>query len=209
MVKFIIVRHGYSVFNKERRFTGHVDAPLDERGIEQAKRNAEYVIANYTIDCIYSSDLSRAYHTVKPVADTLGLPITTSEGLRELYIGEWEGRSIAEVRQTQPEELAFYRMRIPESCTPGGETRKQLRERITRTMAEIAAENDGKTILIGSHGGAIRSLCCAWQGYAIEEIDQVPDLGNASITVVSYDPQTGCAEFELFNHTKQLGDLAT
>ena len=70
MVKFIIVRHGYSVFNKERRFTGHVDAPLDERGIEQAKRNAEYVIANYKIDCIYSSDLSRAYHTVKPIADT-------------------------------------------------------------------------------------------------------------------------------------------
>ena len=209
MVKFIIVRHGYSVFNKERRFTGQIDAPLDERGIEQAKRNAEYVIANYKIDCIYSSDLSRAYNTVKPVADTLGLPIIPSKSLRELYVGEWEGLRIDEVKQTQPEALAFYRKRIPESCTPGGETRKQLRERITRAMAEIAAENDGKTILIGSHGGAIRALCCAWRGYAIEEIDQVPDLGNASVTVVSYDAQTGQAEFELFNHTEQLGELAT
>ena len=209
MVKFIIVRHGYSVFNKEKRFTGQIDAPLDERGIEQAKRNAEYVIANYKIDCIYSSDLIRAYNTVKPVADVLGLPIIPSKGLRELYIGQWEGRSIAEVKQTEPEALAFYRKRIPESCTPGGETRLQLRERVTRTMAEIAAANDGKTVLIGSHGGAIRALCCAWQGYAIEEIDNVPDLRNASVTVVSYDPQTGRADFELFNYNEQLGELAT
>ena len=76
-------------------------------------------------------------------------------------------------------------------------------------MAEIAAANDGKTVLIGSHGGAIRSLCCAWKGFAIEEIDYVPDLGNASVTVVNYDPQTGRAEFELFNYTEQLGELAT
>ena len=209
MVRFIIVRHGYSVFNKERKFTGQIDAPLDERGIEQAKRNAEYVLANYKIDCIYSSDLSRAYNTVKPVADALGLPIIPTKELRELYIGEWEGRSIAEVKQEDPEALAFYRKRIPESCTPGGETRLQLRERVTGIMAKIAAENDGKTVLIGSHGGAIRALCCAWMGYAIEEIDKVPDLNNASVTVVSYDPQTGHAKFELFNYNKQLGELAT
>lgn len=209
MVTFIIVRHGYSIFNKERRFTGQIDAPLDERGVAQAACNAQYILKNYKIDCIYSSDLCRAYNTVKPVADALGLPIHTSKGLRELAIGEWEGRSITEVKQSEPEALAFYRKRVPESCTPGGETRLQLRERITRTMAEIAAEHDGKSILIGSHGGAIRALCCAWQGYAIEEIDNVPDLGNASVTVVRYDPKTDKAEFELFGYTDHLGELAT
>lgn len=209
MVKFIIVRHGYSIFNKEKRFTGQIDVPLDERGIEQAKRNAQYLLDNYKIDCIYSSDLSRAYNTVKPVAEALGLPIIPSKDLRELYIGEWEGRSIAEIRKEDPEALAFYRKRIPESCTPGGETRLQLRERITHAMAEIAAANDGKTVLIGSHGGAIRALCCAWQGYAIEEIDCVPDLGNASITVVNYDQKTDRAEFERYGYTDHLGELAT
>lgn len=209
MVKFIIVRHGYSVFNKERRFTGQIDAPLDERGVEQAKRNAEYVLNNYKIDCIYSSDSCRAYNTVKPVADALGITIVATKELRELYVGAWEGRSIDEVKASEPEALAFYRARIPESCTPGGETRLQLRERVTGIMAKIAAENDGKTVLIGSHGGAIRALCCAWMGYAIEEIDKVPDLNNASVTVVSYDPQTGHADFELFNYNEQLGELAT
>lgn len=209
MVQFIIVRHGYSVFNKERRFTGQIDAPLDERGVEQAKRNAEYVLNNYKIDCIYSSDSCRAYNTVKPVADALGITIVATKELRELYVGAWEGRSIDEVKASEPEALAFYRARTPESCTPGGETRIQLRKRVTGIMAKIAAENDGKTVLIGSHGGAIRALCCAWMGYAIEEIDKVPDLNNASVTVVSYDPQTGHADFELFNYNEQLGELAT
>lgn len=209
MVKFIIIRHGYSTFNKERRFTGQIDIPLDEIGVEQAARNAEYVLAHYNIDCIYSSDLCRAYNTVKPIAEALGMPITASKALRELYIGEWEGLLIADIKNAAPEALAFYRSRTPEACTPGGETKQELRDRITGCMAEIAAENDGKTVLIGSHGGAIRSLCCAWMGYSIEEIDKTPNLGNASLTVVNYDPITGRAEFELYGYNEHLGELAT
>ena len=209
MVKFIIVRHGFSVFNKEHRFTGQIDIPLDEIGVAQAACNAEYVLSHFQIDRIYSSDLCRAYNTVKPIADALEIPIITSKGLRELYIGEWEGASIDEIRKTDPEALAFYRSQIPEACTPGGETKRELRERVTSCMAEIAKENDGRTVLIGSHGGAIRALCCAWMGYPIEEIGQVPTLGNASLTVVNYDPLTGEAEFERYSYTDHLGALAT
>ena len=209
MVTFIIVRHGYSVFNKEKRFTGQIDADLDERGFAQAKKNAEYILANYHIDAIYSSDLCRAYNTVKPVADALGIPNHTSTDLRELDIGRWEGLRIADVKRDEPEALAFYRQRIPEANAGGGETRLQLRQRITRIMNEIAVENDGKTVLIGSHGGAIRALCCAWMGYTIEEIDKTTDLKNASITIVRYDAETKHAEFVLYNYNEHLGDLAT
>ena len=209
MVKFIIVRHGFSVYNKEKRFSGQRDVPLDEIGVLQAARNAEYILANYQIDCIYSSDLCRAYNTVKPVADALGLPITTDKGLRELYIGSWEGLLIAEVKKKHPEEMAFYRSPRPDAfCGGNGETKQELRDRITGCMAKIAAENDGKTILIGSHGGAIRALCCAWMGYAIEESANVPTLKNASLTVVNYDPVTGKAEFELYASADHLGELA-
>lgn len=209
MVTFVIVRHGYSIFNKEKRFTGHIDVDLDERGYAQAAKNAEYILANYHIDAIYSSDLCRAYNTVKPVADALGLPIHTSTDLRELYIARWEGLRIADVKRDEPEALAFYRKRIPEANAGGGETRLQLRQRITRVMAEIAAENEGKTVLIGSHGGAIRALCCAWMGYTIEEFDKTSDLNNASITVVRYDVSSDQAEFVLYNYHEHLGELAT
>ena len=210
MVKFIIVRHGFSVYNKEHRFSGQRDVPLDEIGVRQAARNAEYILAHYPmIDCIYSSDLSRAYNTVKPVADALGLPITTDEGLRELYIGSWEGQLIAEVKEKHPEEMAFYRSPRPDArCGGDGETKQALRERITGCMARIAAENDGKTVLIGSHGGAIRALCCAWMGYTIENSASVPTLKNASLTVVNYDSATGKAEFELYGYADHLGELA-
>jgi probable phosphoglycerate mutase len=139
----------------------------------------------------------------------LGLPIHTSTDLRELDIGRWEGLRIADVKRDEPEALAFYRQRIPEANAGGGETRLQLRQRITRIMNEIAVENDGKTVLIGSHGGAIRALCCAWMGYTIEEIDKTTDLKNASITIVRYDAETKHAEFVLYNYNEHLGDLAT
>lgn len=207
MVKFIIVRHGYSLYNKEKRFTGQRDIALDELGVQQAQRNADYILSHYKVDRIYSSDLCRAYHTAKPVADALGLPITTSAKLRELYIGEWEGHKVADIKREQPEAFAYYRTYVPESCPPGGETKQQLRTRVTEIMAEIAAENEGKTVLVASHGGAIRSLCCAWLGYPIEEITQVPNVGNASLTIADYDPETGRATFPLYGYTEHLGEL--
>lgn len=209
MVKFVIVRHGYSLYNKEKRFTGQRDIPLDTVGILQAKCNAEYVLSHYKIDCIYSSDLCRAYHTVKPVADALGLPIHTSQALRELYIGGWEGYRLADIKKRYPEEMTSYRTANPDACGGGGETKRSLRERVTGIMAKIAAEHDGQTVLIGSHGGTIRSLCCAWMGYPIEKISEVPNLDNASLTVVNYDAATGKAEFELYGYTEHLGELAT
>ena len=208
MVKFVIVRHGFSVYNKEKRLSGQRDVPLDEVGISQAKCNAEYVLAHYQIDRIYSSDLCRAYKTAEPVAEALGFPITTSDQLRELFIGEWEGLLIAEVKEKYPEEMAFYRSPRPEACTKGGETKGALRARALNIMAKIAAENDGKTVLVASHGGFIRSLCCAWMGYSIEDSAGVPTLKNASLTVVNYDPATGKAEFELYGYADHLGELA-
>lgn len=206
MTTFIIVRHGFSAYNKERRFTGQTDIPLDEVGVLQAQRNAEYVLANYHIDRVYSSDLDRAYKTALPVAQALGLSITTSDKLRELHLGEWEGRRIADIKKEQPEALAFYRKCIPEACGVGGETKGQLRARVTAEFARIAAENEGKTVLVAAHGGTIRYLCCAWLGYPIEQIAEVPHIGNASLTVVDYE--NGKADFRMIGYNEHLGELA-
>ena len=75
MTTILIVRHGFSESNKLKTFTGHIDAPLSDVGVEQARLTCEYIEKNYIIDNIYSSDLSRAVNTLKPLADALGIEI--------------------------------------------------------------------------------------------------------------------------------------
>lgn len=208
MTTFIIVRHGFSTYNRERRFTGHADAPLEDIGVRQAQRNADYVLAHYHIDRIYSSDLQRAYMTALPVAQALDLPIHTSDQLRELYLGRWEGRYIADIKREQPEAFARYRLNLADSCGEGGETKAQFRDRVTAAFASIAAENDGKTVFVAAHGGTIRYLCAAWMGIPVERAKEIPAILNASLTVVDYDPATARADFRLVSYNEHLGELA-
>ena len=83
MTRFIIIRHGLSVYNEARRFQGHLDIPLHAIGLEQADASAKYVLENYKIDRVYSSDLCRASRTAQPIADGLGLPLELDKRLRE------------------------------------------------------------------------------------------------------------------------------
>ncbi|MBQ8508557.1 MAG: histidine phosphatase family protein [Clostridia bacterium] len=187
MVTFILIRHGFSQFNKERRFTGQCDVPLDEVGVQQAKQTAAYVAKNFKIDAIYSSDLSRAYQTAKPLADALGLEIQTSRALRERDVGYWQGLTFDEVRERYPEGFAFYSANIGESRCGDGENFAEVRRRISAELDRIAAENDGRTVVIASHGGAIRALLCEWQHIPLEEMADMPNVPNASVTVAEYD----------------------
>ena len=98
MVHLIIVRHGNSVGNFKRIFIGQTDWGLSELGEEQVKRTTEY-LKQFKIDKIYSSDLCRAYDTVLPTAEHLGLEIHKMEGLREIYAGEWEQKPFTEIAE--------------------------------------------------------------------------------------------------------------
>jgi len=191
MVKFIIVRHGYSESNKENRFSGQADVALDEIGCSQARSVAKYVLENFHIDSIYSSDLSRAYDTAKPVSEELGLPIIVDKGLRELDVGEWEGMLITEVAEKYPDSFKAYKTNIGLARPDGGESYPELAKRASETLAKIANENEGKTVLIATHGGVIRTLRCVWLGIPKEEYQNVPHVPNASITVAEFSNGKG------------------
>lgn len=182
-VRFVIIRHGYSQFNRSHRFSGQYDVPLDEIGIRQARSTAEYVLKNYKIDAIYSSDLSRAYETARPVAEALDMPIITSRALRELDVGKWECKTAEEIMAEYPESLSRYKENCGSARCDGGESYVELWERSVAEMDRIAAENMGKTVLVATHGGVIRCLRCAWRGIPPEELYKLPHVPNASVTV--------------------------
>ena len=187
MTELVILRHGYSEGNKEKRFSGQMNVPLDNVGKNQAESVAKFIADNFKVDAIYSSDLSRAYDTVKPLADKLGLEIVKDVNLREVDVGKWQGMLIEDAKNEFPEEFAAYKENVGRSRFPGGESYEEAMNRGKDVIEKIAKENDGKTVVIATHGGIIRTLRAAWNRISLDEIKTIPHVPNASATVVAYD----------------------
>ena len=186
MVRFIIVRHGLSNANKEQRFSGQYDFPLDEIGVQQADAVSKYIYETFKVDRIYSSDLSRAYNTVKPLSELLGMEIIKRSDLREINVGVWQNVLFKEVQEKYPETFKKYISNPGVWTFEGGECYADVQKRALHALEEIAAENEGKTVVIGTHGGLIRALRAAWEGIPLSEFKKVPNISNCSVTVVEY-----------------------
>ena len=186
MVRFIVLRHGFSQGNREKLFTGQIDLPLDEEGVSQACSIAAFLLKNYQIDCIYSSDLCRAVDTVKPLAKALGLPIYTSTLLRETNEGIWQGMRVEDVKTAYSQEFARYKENPGRFHFLNGECYTDVMLRGKRILQEIAEENEGKTVVIATHGGWIRAMRMYWQQLSADQIGALSRIPNGSVTVVEY-----------------------
>jgi len=186
MVKLIIVRHGNSIGNFKRIFIGQTDWGLSEIGEEQVKRLTEY-LKKFEIDEIYSSDLCRAYNTVLPTAERLGLEIHKMKGLREIYAGEWETKSIPELPTLYPETYGTFQNDIGNAQPDGGESIKDVFARIKKTIEKILAENEGKTVLIGTHATVIRVMNCLRHGDTLENLQKYDWVSNAAVCHIEYE----------------------
>ena len=154
----ILQRHGESLANEKRIYLGHLDWGLSSLGIRQAQITAEF-LKNEQIDAIYSSDLARAYQTALAHAQLRGMEVKVREGLREVFLGKWEGVLIDELSTRWYDEFVLGWQKNFGLCTPpGGESIAAVRERMYDTVVEIARENLGGTVLIAGHAAAIRAL---------------------------------------------------
>ena len=186
MVHLIIVRHGNSIGNFNRIFIGQTDWGLSELGDEQVRRTTEY-LKQFHIDEIYSSDLCRAYNTVLPTAKNLGMEIHKREGLREIYAGEWEGKPFTEISEKFPDTYWTFQNDIGNAQPDGGEKISDVFDRIKKTIEDILAENEGKTVLIGTHATVIRVMNCLWHGDGLDKLQQYDWVSNAAVCHVDYE----------------------
>ena len=186
MVKLIIIRHGNSIGNFKRIFIGQTDWGLSEVGEEQVKRATEY-LSQFKIDKIYSSDLSRAYNTVLPTAQRLGLEVITKKGLREIYAGEWEQTPFTELAEKFPETYWTFQNDIGNAHPDGGEAISEVFDRIKAPIEEILAESDGETVLIGTHATVIRVMNCLWHNDTLENLQKYDWVSNAAVCHIEYE----------------------
>jgi len=207
-MRIVLIRHGFSQGNKEKRFSGQMNVPLDEAGRNQARCLGIYIPTEFSdIKSIYSSDLIRAYDTAKPIADALSLPVRIRRDLREVDVGCWEGMLIEDVKVKYPESFALYKENPGLSRFDGGESYIDVMQRGKRALDAIVAENAGGTVVIATHGGVIRTLRAALDKLPPEKIRDIPHVKNGSITVFDYDG--GVPTWLQIGYTGHLTDHTT
>ena len=201
-----LVRHGESEANQRDAFLGHMDLPLTERGLAQAELAAGHV-CTLGVDAIYSSDLQRAYQTACATAERLGLPVKTDPNLREVDAGEWDNMTFAELWEKYPETFGIWANDIGNAGCDGGETAKQLRNRVMGALGYIARANRGKTVLVFCHGTPIRIAGCIGKGMPIEALKDIPWAANGSATTLEYEN----GSFRLVEYSREdyMGALVT
>ena len=146
MTTILLARHGETDWNREGRWQGWADPPLNEAGRDQARALAEQ-LRSTPFDAVYSSDLRRAHETAEIVAAPHEVPVITERGLREIDVGSWSGLTRSEIEE-----------RFPDGSRPDGETREQHLSRVLETVERIARAHVGAQLLVVSHGGTMRAL---------------------------------------------------
>lgn len=186
MTRLIVIRHGFSISNAERRYTGQQDVPLSALGYEQAELVADYLTANFSIDAIHASDLCRAVDTVAPTAKRLGLSVIPERGLRETDVGDWTGRTYEDVQAHYAVHLARHRA-DPDVPCPNGESHRAVFARIQSTVERLLREHQGKTVVIATHAMPARCIEAMSQDHGIEQIGLHRVAPNASIRIYNYE----------------------
>jgi broad specificity phosphatase PhoE len=178
----LLARHGESDWNRERRWQGHADRPLTERGREQARLLAER-LGEYTLDAVFASDLKRARGTAEAVARPHGLEVRMVPELREVDVGSWSGLTREEARERFPNDFAEW----VDGGTGwhDGESYEAMSNRVLGAALAIAAQYPNGRVLLVSHGGPIRALHAVALGMDIHAYRRLrPVEPNARLSAV-------------------------
>ena len=183
-MRIILVRHGETDANKEGRFQGASDAPLNQTGLSQAYALGRR-LSSKQLDAVYSSPQTRAMQTATPLAEAMNLPIQTVEDLRELDIGELDGLYGADLRERYPHVLEQWRINVGALTMPGGESIVGLQERTWNAILHIRDEHSEGTIAVISHNFAIQSILLKALGMDLRNFQRIrQDL--AAITELEF-----------------------
>jgi broad specificity phosphatase PhoE len=161
-----LARHGETDWNRDNRFQGHADTPLNETGRAQASELSA-ALADEPLAAVYSSPLRRAFETAEIVAAPHGLEPVPVDALREVDVGSWQGLTRAEVEQRFPEQYA--RWLDYEAGWEDGESYEEMGRRVIAALLELAAAHEGERILAVSHGGPVRAAYALADGITHSE----------------------------------------
>ena len=188
MPKYILVRHGESVWNSQRRIDGTLDPELSPRGRRQTDLLVGHLRAHLSeaVAAIYASPLRRAAQTAEQIAATYKLPVIHEPDLREISLGKWEGMTVAEIQAATP---GRYEQWLEDPLTfpaPGGEDLRAFERRVVGALHRMQAAHPGADLIVVSHGGAIKTLLCFALGLDVRSLFRLKQ-DNTAVNQIELD----------------------
>jgi broad specificity phosphatase PhoE len=200
MTRILLARHGETDWNRDGRWQGHTDRPLNDVGRGQARALGAH-LAGMRVDLLYSSDLARARQTAAAAELATGLNAIVDADLREVDVGEWAGCTHEQAQERDPEwyqewvdgAVAGYR---------GGETYLELHRRSVRAFERILEAGAGRTAVVVCHGGNIRAIVSEVVGLGADQRWRIAAVANCSVTAIEI--RRGRVTLVTFNETGHL-----
>lgn len=149
--RVVLVRHGQTAWNRDERFRGRADVPLDDTGVSQAEATGKRVASAWSPVAVYSSPLIRALTTAEAIASPLALTVVPDAGLVDIDYGEWQGLAPEVIRQRWPKELEAWSEAPATARIPSGEKLEDVRSRAMASLQRICAAHEGQTVCVVAH----------------------------------------------------------
>ncbi len=188
MTTLWLIRHGQTDWNLDGRYQGQSDVPLNAAGLDQAAAFAASLCGQH-FDALYSSDLARACQTAQVIAACTGLPVRTDPRLREINQGEWQGRTLDEIKGIYNESAQARRVTIDPvtARAPGGESVWEVSQRMAQAADDIASRCPSGRVLVVSHGLALATLYCQAENLPLAKVySHIPE--NTQATIIDWNP---------------------
>lgn len=171
---FYMIRHGETDWNREKRYQGRTNVPLNAHGREQAAGNGRHLATlgdDWSAWRFFSSPLDRALETMEIIRTTMGLSpdgYTVDDRLIEVSFGTWEHRLMANLATEEPAEMALRDANKWAHVPPGGESYSQAVDRVSDFLDGL----EGPAVII-CHGGILRATQYIFQGGGGREIADI------------------------------------
>jgi broad specificity phosphatase PhoE len=191
--RLILIRHAETEANVAQQvWQGSSDTPVTMRGERQIAATAAHLTTLHrrsAVDVCYGSPLPRARRTADAISRVISLPMQVDHALREFDLGDWEGRTFADLEET--ENLSSRWETDPHFAPPGGESPYLFQRRVVTTFERLAAIHPNQTLLVVTHGAVIRNLLAVWIGNGPGDWRRWQAC-NCSITMLARRGQLWC-----------------
>ena len=184
MAKLYLIRHGETDYNNAMRFQGRTDILLNQKGIEQAEKAAEF-FRDIPLQAIYTSSLKRARTTAEIIGKVKGLEPQATDALQEMSFGIWENMNSGDIQKKYAKEWKDFFASPATTTIPQGECMFDVQKRAYPVVQEILDQYPEGDVAFVAHGGIIRVLICTMLGLDLNRAWHV-HVGNASITCFYY-----------------------
>ena len=208
--RVVLIRHGETEWNRDRRIQGQTDTPLSALGQQQALAIGQR-LKRERFTAIYASDLQRAWNTALAIGQaTLAerpdapQPIADRR-LREMDFGEWEGKTSAEIAASHPEEHARSKHRDADFRIPGGESFRDLYERTVDAVTSLVDAHPGGALCVVAHGGILDMMYRHTHAIPLDQ-PRVFSLYNAAYNCLAHE--AGRFRLEVWGEVAHLDALS-